>query len=48
MDNKWNIKRNQIKYKLYKILIQTDTNNTVLYERLKIKFKEYRACLRKT
>ena len=36
------------KDKLYKTLIQTDTNNTVLYERLKTKFKEYRAGLRKT
>ena len=36
------------KYKLYKILIQTDTSNTVLYERLKTEFKEYRAGLRKT
>ena len=32
--------------KLYKTLIQTDTNNTVLYERLKTEFKEYRAGLR--
>ena len=36
------------KDKLYKALIQTDTNNTVLYERLKTEFKEYRAGLRKT
>ena len=36
------------KDKLYKILFQTDTNNTVLYERLKTEFKEYRAGLRKT
>ena len=36
------------KDKLYKTLIQTDTNNTVLYERLKTEFKEYRAGLRKT
>ena len=34
--------------KLYKTLIQTDTNNIVLYERLKNKFTEYRASLRKT
>ena len=34
--------------KLYKTLIQTDTNNIVLYERLKNNFKEYRASLRKT
>ena len=31
------------KDKLYKTLIQTDTNNIVLYERLKNEFKEYRA-----
>ena len=36
------------KDKLYKTLIQTDTNNTVLYERLKTEFKEYRAGPRKT
>ena len=36
------------KDKLYKTLIQTDTNNTVLYERLKTEFKEYRGGLRKT
>ena len=35
------------KDKLYKTLIQTDTNNTVLYERLKTEFKEYRAALEK-
>ena len=36
------------KDKLYKTLIQTDTNNTILYERLKTEFNEYRAGLRKT
>ena len=36
------------KYKLYKTLIQTDTNNTVLHESLKAEFEDYRACLRKT
>ena len=36
------------KDKLYKTLIQTDTNNIVLYERLKNEFKEYRASLRET
>ena len=36
------------KDKLYKTLVQTDTNNIVLYERLKNEFKEYRASLRKT
>ena len=35
------------KDKLYKTLIQTDIDNTVLYERLKTEFKDYRACLRK-
>ena len=35
------------KDKLYKTLIQTDTNNTILYERLKTEFNEYRAGLRK-
>ena len=32
---------------LYKTLIQTDLDNTVLYDRLKIEFKDYRASLRK-
>ena len=36
------------KDKLYKTLIQTDTNNTILYKRLKTEFNEYRAGLRKT
>ena len=36
------------KDKLYKTLIQTDTNNTILYERLKTEFNEYRAGIRKT
>ena len=36
------------KDKLYRTLIQTDTNNTILYERLKTEFNEYRAGLRKT
>ena len=35
------------KYKLYKTLIQTDLDNTVLYDRLKTEFKDYRASLRK-
>ena len=35
------------KDKLYKILIQTDLDNTVLYDRLKTDFKDYRASLRK-
>ena len=35
------------KDKLYKTLIQTDLDNTVLYDRLKTEFKDYRASLRK-
>ena len=46
MDNKGNIKLQ--KNKLHKTLVQTDTNNIVLYERLNNEFKEYRASLRKT
>ena len=33
--------------KLYKTLIQTDLDNTVLYDRLKTEFKDYRASLKK-
>ena len=36
------------KDKLDKTLIQTDTNTSILYERLKTEFNEYRAGLRKT
>ena len=36
------------KDKLYKILIQTDMENEILYERLKNEFKEFRAILRKS
>ena len=32
---------------MYKTLIQTDIDNTVLYERLKNEFKDYRGSLRK-
>ena len=32
---------------MYKTLIQTDLDNTVLYDRLKTEFKDYRASLRK-
>ena len=32
---------------MYKTLIQTDLDNTVLYDRLKPEFKDYRASLRK-
>ena len=35
------------KDKLYKTLIQTDLENTVLYDRFKTEFKDYRASLRK-
>ena len=35
------------KDRLYKVLIQTDSSNTVLYERLLDKFKQYRAKLRR-
>ena len=35
------------KYMLYKTLIQTDLDITVLYDRLKTEFKDYRASLRK-
>ena len=35
------------KDKLYKTLIQTDIDNTILYDRLKTEFKDYRASLRK-
>ena len=35
------------KVKLYKTLIQTDLDNTVLYDRLKTEFKDYHASLRK-
>ena len=35
------------KDKLYTILIQTDLDNTVLYDRLKTEIKDYRASLRK-
>ena len=35
------------KDKLYKTLIQTDLDNTVLYDRLQTEFKDYRASLRK-
>ena len=36
------------KDKLYKVLIQTDPANTILYERRKKEFKQYRAELRKS
>ena len=47
MDYKWNFRSVNKKDKLYKTLIQTDLDNTVLYDRLKTEFKDYRASLRK-
>ena len=35
------------KDRLYKVLVQTDPANTILYERQKEEFKQYRAELRK-
>ena len=48
MDNKWILNSINKKDKLYKTLTQTDTNNNVLYQRLKTELIEYRTGLRKS